>query len=167
MRRMSMSRPERAHAASGRRAAPVLVCLSLILSGCVSGPPPLPSWAAPPSESVRSGAGRVGVMSSPVPPVVEVSGPARTRGQGTVNAMWEGAGNGAAVGCMLTLYLCPLGAVAGGIIGLVAGAPVGSVLAEPDLVEAREAALQQVVGGMAFGRALRDRVTALGQERTA
>jgi hypothetical protein len=106
------------------------------------------------------------VLASPIPPVVEVSGPARTRGQGTLNAMLEGAGTGGAAGCTLTLYLCPFGLVAGGIIGAVAAAPLGAALAEPDLVVGREAALQQVVGGMAFGHALRDRVTALGQEHT-
>src|SRR5262249_7766206 len=152
------------HTVSGRRAVTALLCVSLILSGCASGP--LPSWPAPPSESIRASAGRVGVLSSPVPPVVEVSGPARTRGRGTLNAMAEGAAEASVAGCQLTLIFCPFGAVAGAIIGALVAAPVGAALAEPDLVVGREAALQQVVGDMAFGRALRDRVTALGHEHT-
>jgi len=81
--------------------------------------------------------------------------------------MLEGAAQASVGGCQLTLIFCPFGAVAGAIIGALVAAPVGAALAEPDLVVGREAALQQVVGDMAFGRALRDRVAALGQEHTA
>jgi hypothetical protein len=83
-----------------------------------------------------------------------------------MSGMAEGAATGAAAGCILTYYLCPVGAVAGAIIGAVVGAPVGAGLAAPDLVDDREAALRQIAGTLALGQALRDRIAALGRERT-
>lgn len=148
------------------RAGPWAVAtLILVLSGCVKIKPPerLP-W--PPSEDLRSRLGRVGVTATASTPVVEISGPAGSRGQGALRGMTAGATLGGGAGCLATGYLCPAGAVAGGLVGAILTAPVGAIMAAPAKLEELEALLRRVVAELDIPRALRDPVVVVGREET-
>ena len=142
-----------------------IATLLLVLSGCVKIKPPerLP-W--PPSEDLRSRLGRVGVTATASTPVVEISGPARSRGQGALRGMTAGAAIGGGAGCLATGYLCPAGTVGGGLVGAILAAPVGAIVAAPTKLEELEALLKRAVAELDIPRALRDRVVAVGREQT-
>lgn len=143
----------------------VTATLLLVLSGCAKIKPPerLP-W--PPSEDLRSRLDRVGVTATASTPVVEISGPARSRGQGALRGMTAGGAIGGGAGCLATGYLCPAGTVAGGLVGAILGAPVGAIMAAPTELEELEALLKRALAELDIPRALRDRVVAVGREQT-
>ena len=140
---------------------------AVVLAGC-AGPTTSRLLPPPPSENIRSGLAKVAVASGRFPPTFDiVDGPAKGAGQGAVRGALLGAaytmGGGALagpIGLVASTFLLPVGAVGGGIVGVVTAESAAKV-------EERVATLSRSLSPRKFQNDLVNRVAETGREQTS